>query len=70
VQGNAKVRTDDRDNPRAQYQRRLGRMIEALGDELKVQGIIGQGTTIDLRLDLISLAETTIAVCDANEVHD
>ena len=45
-------------------------MIEALGDELKVQGIIGQGTTVDLRLDLISLAETAIAVCDANEVHD
>lgn len=68
--GEPKVRTDDSDNPRAQYQRRLGRMIEALGDELKVQGILGRGTTTDLRLDLISLAETAITVCDADKVHD
>lgn len=61
---------DDSDNTRANYQRRLSRMIEALGDELKVQGILGRGTTTDLSLDLISLAETAIAVCDANGVQD
>jgi len=45
-------------------------MINALRDELKVQGIVVEGTTTDLGLDLISLAETAIAVCDANKVHD
>ncbi len=61
---------DYSDNAKANYQRRLSRMINALRDELKVQGIVVEGTTTDLGLDLISLAETAIAVCDANKVHD
>jgi hypothetical protein len=42
-------------------------MIEALRAELTVQGIVGQGTTTDLRVDFVSLAETAIMVCDADK---
>jgi hypothetical protein len=45
-------------------------MIEALRGELTLQGIIGQGTTTDLRVDLISLAETALMVCNFDKVGD
>jgi hypothetical protein len=55
---------------RTMHHRRLRRMIEALRAELTVQGILGQGTTTDLRVDLVSLAETALMVCDFDRVYD
>ncbi|MFB9269475.1 hypothetical protein ACFFWD_41275 [Bradyrhizobium erythrophlei] len=52
------------------YQQRMKRMIEALKGELTLQGIIGQGTTTDLRVDIVSLAETALMVCDVEGVTD
>ncbi|SED74176.1 hypothetical protein SAMN05444164_5655 [Bradyrhizobium erythrophlei] len=52
------------------YQRRMKRMIEALTGELTLQGIIGQGTTTDLRVDIVSLAETALMACDFDKVAD
>ncbi|WP_143201469.1 hypothetical protein [Bradyrhizobium sp. NAS96.2] len=52
------------------YQRRMKRMIEALRGELTLQGIIGQGTTTDLRVDIVSLAETALMVCDFDGIAD
>ncbi len=52
------------------YQQRMKRMIEALRSELTLQGIIGQGTTADLRVDIVSLAETALMVCDFDKVAD
>ncbi|VIO68315.1 hypothetical protein CI1B_20620 [Bradyrhizobium ivorense] len=52
------------------YQRRMKRMIEALREELTLQGIVGQGTTTDLRVDIISLAETALMACDFDKVAD
>lgn len=58
---------DTNDNQRARDRKRLRRLIEALRGELTVQGILGQGTTTNLRIDLVSLAETAIMVFDASE---
>ncbi|WP_298372262.1 hypothetical protein [uncultured Bradyrhizobium sp.] len=48
----------------------MKRMIEALREELTLQGIIGQGTTTDLRVDIVSLAETALMACDFDKVAD
>lgn len=48
----------------------MKRMMEALRDELTIQGIIGQGTTTDLRVDLINLAEIALMACDFDTVND
>jgi hypothetical protein len=55
-------------NNRTMHHRRVKRMIEALWAELTVQGVLGQGTTTDLRVDLVSLAETALMVCDVDRV--
>jgi hypothetical protein len=57
-------------NNRTMHHQRLRRMIEALRAELTVQGILGQGTTTDLRVDIVSLAETALMVCDVDRVYD
>lgn len=62
--------SSDDDCASTRHQRRLKQMIEALRGELTLQGIIGQGTTTDLRVDLISLAETALMVCNFDKVGD
>ncbi|WP_050419413.1 hypothetical protein [Bradyrhizobium tropiciagri] len=60
----------DDERSSTKYQRRIRRMIEALRGELTLQGIIGQGTTTDLRVDIVSLAETALMVCDFDRIAD
>ncbi|MBP1291228.1 MULTISPECIES: hypothetical protein [Bradyrhizobium] len=60
----------DDESSSIKYRRRMKRMIEALSRELTLQGIIGQGTTTDLRVDIISLAKTALMVCDFDKVAD
>ena len=54
----------------SRHHRRMKRMMEALRDELTIQGIIGQGTTTDLRVHLINLAEIALMACDFDTVND
>lgn len=60
----------DDERSSTKYQRRMKRMIEALRGELTLQGIIGHGTTTDLRVDIVSLAETALMVSDFDGVAD